>query len=137
MNWPVCKLQVCKFVLIEFAPPEWQNIFHIKSQKLFTFPNGYLLLFRLLSLQKKRHQLEEIKWTNMLHHLLGFTSLLSPLCQIELLSAVFKNTEKINLTSSFVSGHCIKNCTDCIADAIRDKCSQLLVRSIKWYLGKA
>ena len=42
MDWPVCKLQVCKFVLIEFAPPEWQNVFHIKCQKLFTFANRYL-----------------------------------------------------------------------------------------------
>ena len=29
----------------EFAQPEWQNVFHIKCQKLFTFENGYLLLF--------------------------------------------------------------------------------------------
>ena len=34
MDWPICKLQVCKFVLIEFAPPEWQNVFHVKCQKL-------------------------------------------------------------------------------------------------------
>ena len=54
MDWPVCKLQVCIFVLIEFAQPEWQNIFHVKCQKLFTFANEYRLLFRLLSLQKKR-----------------------------------------------------------------------------------
>ena len=25
--WPVHKLQVCKLVLIEFTPPEWQNVF--------------------------------------------------------------------------------------------------------------
>ena len=37
MNWPVCNLQVSKFVLIDFAPPKWQNIFHIKCQKNFTF----------------------------------------------------------------------------------------------------
>ena len=54
MDWPECKLQVCKFFLIEFAPPEWQNVFYIKCQKRFTFANGYLLLFQLLSLQKKR-----------------------------------------------------------------------------------
>ena len=35
MDWPLCKLQVCKFVLIEFAPPEWQNVFHI-NVKNFT-----------------------------------------------------------------------------------------------------
>ena len=43
--WPVHKLQVSKLVLIEFSLPEWQNVFHIKCQKLFTFANGYLLLF--------------------------------------------------------------------------------------------
>ena len=32
MDWAVCKLQ---FVLIEFAPPEWQNIFHVKCKKTF------------------------------------------------------------------------------------------------------
>ena len=53
MDWPVCKLQVCKLVLIEFALPEQQNIFHIKCQKLFTFANRYLLPFQLLSQQKK------------------------------------------------------------------------------------
>ena len=44
-DWPVRKLQVSRLVLIEFAPSEWQNVFHIKCLKLFTFANGYLLLF--------------------------------------------------------------------------------------------
>ena len=29
MDWSGCKLQICKFVLIEFAPPECQKTFHI------------------------------------------------------------------------------------------------------------
>ena len=59
MDWPVCKLQDqvqdCKFVLTEFTPPEWQNIFSTSNfKKLFTFTNGHLLLFALLLVQKKR-----------------------------------------------------------------------------------
>ena len=42
LDCPACNLQVGKIV------------FHIKCGKLFIFANGYLLLFRLLSLQKKR-----------------------------------------------------------------------------------
>ena len=42
-DWTVCKLQVCKSILIEFAPPEWQNDFHIKCQKLVMFANGCIL----------------------------------------------------------------------------------------------
>ena len=49
MDWIVCKLQVCKLVLIEFAQYKQQNIFHIKCQKQFTFENGYLLFQRIVS----------------------------------------------------------------------------------------
>ena len=35
LDWPVHKLQVCILVLIEFAPPEWQNIFQNKCQNNF------------------------------------------------------------------------------------------------------
>jgi hypothetical protein len=32
--WMSSKLQVCKFVLIQFAIPEWQNVFHSKCQNV-------------------------------------------------------------------------------------------------------
>ena len=35
--WTGQKLQVCKLLLIKFVPSEWQNVIHIKCQKLSTF----------------------------------------------------------------------------------------------------
>ena len=37
MDWPVCKLQVRRLVLIEFAPLRWQNIFTFASDIFFHF----------------------------------------------------------------------------------------------------